>query len=99
MAAIDPWEKAADCERAAQATPDPLRRNILLKLQSLWLTLANESGVMTPAELASEAERIGRVQADLVPADLPMIGRSRATLRSRRSASPFPIGRAQHAPG
>ena len=48
MAAIDPWEKAADCERAAQATLDPLRRNILLKLQSLWVTLANESGVMTP---------------------------------------------------
>jgi hypothetical protein len=100
MAAIDPWEKAADCERAAQATPDPLRRNILLKLQSLWVTLANESGVMTPAELASEAERIGRVQADLVPADLPMmIGRSRGTPRSRKSASPLPIGRAQHAAG
>jgi hypothetical protein len=99
MAAIDPWEKAADCERAAQATPDPLRRNILLKLQSLWVTLANESGVMTPAELASEAERIGRVQADLVPADLPMIGRSRGTLRSRKSTSPLPIGRAQHAAG
>ena len=99
MAAIDPWEKAADFERAAQATPDPLRRNILLKLQSLWLTLANESGVMTPAELASEAERIGRVQADLVPADVPMVSRPRGTLRSRKSASPFPIGRAQHAPG
>jgi hypothetical protein len=99
MAAIDPWEKAADFERAAQATPDPLRRNILLKLQSLWLTLANESGVMTPAELASEAERIGRVQADLVPADVPMVSRPRGTLRSRKSASPVPIGRAQHAPG
>jgi hypothetical protein len=26
------------------------------------VTLANESAMMTPAELASEAERIGRVQ-------------------------------------
>ena len=57
-------EKAADCERAAQATTDPRRRSILLKLESLWVTLANESAMMTLAELASEAERIGRVQAD-----------------------------------
>jgi hypothetical protein len=83
-AAIDPWEKAADCERAAQATTDPRRRSILLKLESLWVTLANESAMMTPAELASEAERIGRVMTlgDLwTPARTP-----RVNSRSRRTA-------------
>ncbi len=87
VAAIDPWEKAADCERAAQATSDPRRRSILLKLESLWVTLANESAMMTLAELASEAERIGRVQADLTLGDLWTPARTpRVNARSRRTA-------------
>jgi hypothetical protein len=91
VAAIDPWEKAADCERAAQATSDPRRRSILIKLESLWVTLANESAMMTPAELASEAERIGRVQADFNLGDLwtpartpPLNARSRRTAAASR---------------
>jgi len=87
VAAIDPWEKAADCERAAQATSNPRRRSILIKLESLWVTLANESAMMTPAELASEAERIGRVQADLTLGDLWTPARMpRVNARSRRIA-------------
>jgi hypothetical protein len=86
-AAIDPWEKAADCERAAQATSDPRRRSILIKLENLWATLANESAMMTPAELASEAERIGRVQADLTLGDLWIPARTpRLNAQSRRIA-------------
>ena len=29
MSQIDPWEKAADCERAVQAAADPQQKKIL----------------------------------------------------------------------
>ncbi len=61
MVRVDPWEKAADCARAAQAASDPKRQAILTRIQRLWMALANESGLMTEREAASEAERIGRL--------------------------------------
>lgn len=33
MAAIEPWEKAADCERSAQTTIDPHSKVILHRLR------------------------------------------------------------------
>jgi hypothetical protein len=64
MSMIDPWEKAADCERSLQATADPQRRYVLRHLRDLWIGVGNESGFTTPDKLAQEIEVIGRLHAD-----------------------------------
>ena len=38
----DPWEKAADCERAMRATIDPQRQAILERLRNLWIGLGDK---------------------------------------------------------
>jgi hypothetical protein len=65
MITIDPWERAADCDRLMNAAADPSRKAIFAKLRELWITLGNEKAMMTEGELAAEIEAIGRLHADL----------------------------------
>ena len=43
MPQVDPWEKAADCERALRITVDPIRRETLSNIREFWIALAQES--------------------------------------------------------
>ena len=89
MGSIDPWEKAADCARAAQAATDPERRAIFANL--LWMALGNEISLMTAAEAATEAERIGRLQAELAAPDPRLLRRPRGrVLRARGTVAASP---------
>jgi hypothetical protein len=91
MSSVNPWEKAADCARTAQATGDPERRAIFTNLQQLWVALGNESGLMTAQEVANEAERISRLQAELSATDARLLRRPRGRiLRSRGVVSALP---------
>ena len=65
MITIDPWERAADCDRLMNAATDPTRRAIFAKLRELWVGLGNEQGMMSEGELTTEIEIIGRLHADL----------------------------------
>jgi hypothetical protein len=65
MSSVEPWEKAAECARAIQATVDPQRRAVLANLQTLWIALANQSGWMSAEQLAREAETIGRLHVEM----------------------------------
>jgi len=65
MITIDPWERAADCDRLMNAAADPSRRAIFEKLREMWITLGNEKAMMTEAELATEIEAIGRLHIEL----------------------------------
>jgi hypothetical protein len=95
MTSVDPWEKAADCARAAQAATDPERRAIFTSLQTLWVALGNELNLMTAAEAATEAERIGRLQAELAAPDPRLLRRPRGrVLRARGTVAALP--RASH---
>ena len=38
---IDPWEKAAECERSLTATPNLQQRAIVEMLRNLWIALGN----------------------------------------------------------
>lgn len=62
MAAIEPWEKAADCERSAQAS------STLHRLRDLWIALGNERALMSEADLAAKVEAINRMQLHLTRA-------------------------------
>ena len=41
MFQVDPWEKAADCERALRLTLDPVHRENLANIREFWISLAN----------------------------------------------------------
>jgi hypothetical protein len=45
MLQIDPWIKAAECERAIRIVADPERRSVLISLQGIWVALGNEQFV------------------------------------------------------
>jgi hypothetical protein len=42
MLHLDPWDKAAECERAIQVVADPERRVVLDSLRTLWIALGNK---------------------------------------------------------
>ena len=73
MSRIDPWEKAADCERAIQAAADPQQKTILKNLRYLWIALANESECMSADEFAHESETIGRLHIALARSRSPSL--------------------------
>jgi hypothetical protein len=61
---IDPWEKAADCERSLLTAVDPQKQAILTSLRELWISLATEVNWSTP-NWDKEAEAICQIHADL----------------------------------
>jgi hypothetical protein len=51
MSQLDPWEKAADCERALRITVDPIQRDILSNIREFWIALANERPFLSEEDL------------------------------------------------
>jgi hypothetical protein len=41
MLQVDPWGKAAECERAIAIVADPERRVVLSSLRTLWIAVGN----------------------------------------------------------
>ena len=66
MHQIDPWEKAAECQRYLQAEVDSTRREILTNVRDLWIGLANARNFLTGAEDQVEVEKLNRIHADLI---------------------------------
>jgi hypothetical protein len=64
MSQVDPWEKAAECARAIQCSTDPHQKAILHNVQHMWMALGNERNLLTAEEMASEAEKIGRLHIE-----------------------------------
>jgi hypothetical protein len=65
MFQVDPWEKAADCERALRIIIDPMHRENLTNIREFWISLANARPFLSEHEFANEAEAIGRLHAKL----------------------------------
>ncbi len=65
MAQVDPWQKAADCERAIRITLDPLHRETLTNIREFWIALAHKSRFLSDNDLANQIEAIGRLHAKL----------------------------------
>ena len=66
MVPVDPFDRAAECERALQTTQDPERRFVLIKLRDQWIAVGNERSLMTDDEIAHDIERLGRIQSELI---------------------------------
>jgi hypothetical protein len=65
MLHVDPWDKAAECERAIEVVADPERRVVLESLRSLWVALGNEQPLF--AEQARQLSTITQIHAELMP--------------------------------
>ena len=66
MLQMDPWERAAECERYLQAAGDSTHRKILTDVRDLWIGLANARNFLTAAEFDQQVETLNRIQADLI---------------------------------
>src|SRR5262245_24214592 len=69
MSQVDPWEKAADCERALRITVDPIRREILSNIREFWIALAGERPFLSEEDFAAEIEVISDFHATLDPGE------------------------------
>ena len=63
MVQVDPWEKAADCERAIRLTLDPVHRETLGNMREFWIALAQKAPFLSDDALATQIETIGRLHA------------------------------------
>ena len=66
MSRADPWDKAAECERAIEVVADPERRVVLEKLRSLWIALGNEQSFVGAAERAGQLSTINQIHVELM---------------------------------
>jgi hypothetical protein len=62
MLQIDPWTKAAECERAIRLVADPERRSVLISLQSLWIAMGNEDRLRQ----SNHVPTIAQIHAELL---------------------------------
>jgi hypothetical protein len=65
MFQVDPWEKAADCERALRLTIDPVHRENLANIREFWISLANARPFLSEGDFVKQAEAVGRFHANL----------------------------------
>jgi hypothetical protein len=66
MLRVDPWVKAAECERAIGVVADPERRIVLSSLRTLWIALGNEQSLFEGAERAGRLSTIAQIHAELM---------------------------------
>ena len=66
MLQIDPWVKAAECERAIRVVADPERRSVLISLRSLWITLGNEETIFDSNRQPAQVPKIAQIHAELL---------------------------------
>jgi hypothetical protein len=60
MLQIDPWVKAAECDRVIRVIADPEHRSVLVSLRSLWVALGSEAGP------AGQAPKIAQIHDELM---------------------------------
>jgi hypothetical protein len=66
MLQIDPWVKAAECERAIRVVADPERRSVLISLRSLWVALGNEETILDRSRRSGQVPMIAQIHAELM---------------------------------
>jgi hypothetical protein len=65
MSHVDPWDKAAECERTIKIVADPERRVVLDSLRSLWIALGNRQS-FDRVEQAGQLSTIVQIHAELM---------------------------------
>jgi len=63
---VDPWDKAAECERAIEIVADPERRVVLSSLRSVWLALGHKQAHFDRAARAGPLSAIAQIHTELM---------------------------------
>ena len=66
MVQVDPWCKAAECERAMEIVADPERRIVLSSLRSVWVALGNRQSLLEAPEQAGKVSTIAQIHTELM---------------------------------
>jgi hypothetical protein len=66
MLQIDPWVKAAECERAIPVFADSERRSVLISLKRLWVALGNQQSIFGRHRQAARVPKIAQIHAELM---------------------------------
>ena len=66
MLQIDPWSKAAECDRAIELIADPERRVVLESLRSLWIALCNERSLLDQSDRLRPLSKIAQIHTELM---------------------------------
>jgi hypothetical protein len=66
MFVLDPWSKAAECERAIERVADPERRIVLESLQSVWIEVCDSLLLLDEADRAHDLSAIAQIHAELM---------------------------------
>jgi hypothetical protein len=66
MVRVDPWGKAAECERAIEIVADPERRVVLSSLRSVWVALGNQRSFLGAPEQAKQLLNIAQIHTELM---------------------------------
>ncbi len=69
MSMVDPWEKAAECERAIETATNRGLRTALTYLRELWIALGKQRNFLSADDMAREIEAVGRLQVELTAMD------------------------------
>lgn len=65
---IDPWIKAAECERAISVVADPECRSVLISLRSLWIALGNDTCALDSSRQTGQVPKIAQIHAEMMSA-------------------------------
>ncbi|HEX4555954.1 MAG TPA: hypothetical protein VH249_18320 [Xanthobacteraceae bacterium] len=66
MLHVDPWTKAAECDRAIELVADPERRIVLESLRNLWIALSNEGSIFDEPDRAHQLSTITQIHSELM---------------------------------
>jgi hypothetical protein len=68
MIQLDPWGKAAECERAIEIVADPERRVVLNSLRRVWIALGSQQSSFDGPGRAGHLSTIARIHTELMTA-------------------------------
>lgn len=66
MFLVDPWCKAAECDRAIELVADPERRIVLESLRSLWVALCDRQSAIGGTDRADQLTTIAQIHTELM---------------------------------
>jgi hypothetical protein len=66
MLQLDPWGKAAECERAIEVVADPERRVVLNSLRSVWIALGNKQSSFVESGRERQLSTIAQIHTELM---------------------------------
>jgi hypothetical protein len=68
MLVLDPWSKAAECDRAIERVADPERRLVLESLRSVWIEVCDSLSLFDDSDRAHDLSAIAQIHRELMVA-------------------------------